>query len=104
MEDTPQDIKHGADPGSPSRHLHSSPARFLSVDEIKPDQLRCQRSRRSLLRHSLLLPGERPRRSIRGIEIVWKPRAVPACPMKVNVALLSSTAFSRLESYPSTSS
>src|SRR5258708_34965878 len=82
MEDTPQHIKNGADPGSPSRHLHSSPPRFLSSDEIEPDCLRCQRCRRSLLRHSPSLPGERSRRIIRGtelhaaarIETDWPPR------------------------------
>src|SRR5882724_9647824 len=69
MEDTPQHIKNGANPGSPSCHLHSSPPRFLSSDEIEPDLLRCQRCRRSLLRYSPSLPGERSRRSIRGTEL-----------------------------------
>jgi hypothetical protein len=34
VEDTPQHIKNGADPGSPSRHLHSSPLRFLSTTRV----------------------------------------------------------------------
>jgi hypothetical protein len=42
---------------------------FLSLYEIEPDRLRCQGWKRSLLRHSPSLPGERPRRNIPGTDL-----------------------------------